>query len=207
MNFITKKKWLIITEDNINDSLKKHSNIDVLKIKIDKQLIIKINKDYKENYDYIFFANGCKYSNELVNYLPIYFITNYLFINECLVNSILMESINGTLNSIRVVEVGIILKHILQNDIKEEKFKFYKEINKLKKIYKCTHYDIYCFKKNICHSIEEHYCSNKILNKIWFKFNRQKIIKKVLYKILEDVIYKMKSTNELVPKEFIGTII
>lgn len=142
--------------------------------------------------------------------MPIYFIDNCcnrLFINELIVNPILIESIKIVLNSIAITETGIILKHILRNNIKENGFNFYRELYKMKKIYKSTNYDIHCFKKNFYHAIEKHYCQNSNIRKIKFKFNKSNIIKKVLYKILDDVIYKLKNTNELVFKEFISIII
>lgn len=114
---------------------------------------------------------------------------------------------NENLDASGAIEIGIVLKHILRYDIKENDFNFYKEIKRLKKIYKSTNCDMRCFKKNLYHAIKSHYGPNNILEKIKFKFNKSNIIKKELYKILDVIIYKIKSTNELVLKEFISAII
>jgi len=211
IKIIRENEILIITEEEIkNDSLNKYSNIDILTMKINKESITRINEIIKEKYNYIVFMNKCKLNNELLNYLPIFFINNCntaIFINELLINPILLECSNVAIDSIGTIEIGILLKHILRNNIKKSNFHFYNEIRKIKKIHNCDNYDIYCLQKNIYHAIEENYCQNSNIRKIQFRLNRSNIIKKTLYKILDDVIYKLKNTNELVFKELISIII
>ena len=62
-------------------------------------------------------------------------IKNKLFINELIVNPLIMENI---LNYNNVIEIAIILKYILQNEIKQEDFNFSQEMDKIKKLYRCT---------------------------------------------------------------------
>lgn len=136
--------------------------------------------------------------------MPIYFIDNCcnkLFINELIVNPILMEYANLVSDFIGRVEIGVVLKHILRNNIKQDNFNFYKELKEMKKIQNCTGYDIRCFKKNIYHAVEEHYSQGSIIRKIKFRFNKANIIKKLLYKILNNVVYELKNTNSLVFKK------
>ena len=131
--------------------------------------------------------------------MPIYFIDNCcnkLFINELIVNPILMEYADLVSDSIGTIEIGIFLKHILRNNIKQENFHFYKELNEMRKLYNCSSNNIRCFKKNIYNAVEKHYSQNSIVRKIKFRFNKSNIIKKLLYKILDNVVDELKNTNK-----------
>lgn len=205
------KQILIITEDDaITDSLNKYSNIDILKIKLDKESARKINENFREKYNYIFFTKVCEFSEEFKNYLPVYFIdnsSNKLFINELIVNPVLRECADIVLSSLSVVEVSIFLKHILKTNIKYDNFHFRHELRQIKMIQNCTNHDIRCFKKSICHSIKIHYSQGSFLRKIKFHIKKSTIIKRAFYKILDNVIDTIKDTNELVFKEFISIIV
>lgn len=214
ITIIVEKKILILTENNINNSIKNYiktnKNIDILKIKDDKNSIKEINKSFHEEYDFIFFTKKCMYSKELINFVPIYFINglkNKLFINELLVNPIIIENIEKIIDHNRITELGLMLKYILQNEIKQEEFDFQQEIEKIKVIYKCDDIIINKFKNAIYTAIVEHYSQGNIIRKINYRFNRDKIVKIALFKLIDAIIYNLKNTNELVFKKFISITI
>lgn len=135
--------------------------------------------------------------------MPAYFIDNCcnrLFINELITNPILMEYASLVSDSIGTIEIGIFLKHILRNNIKQDDFNFYKELNEMKKLHNCSNAIRY-FKKNIYNAVEQHYSQNSLIRKIKFRFNKANIIKKLLYKILDNIIDELKNTNNLVFKK------
>lgn len=201
---------LIITEKEIKELLKENGNIDVLNIREEAKSIKEINMDAKEKYSYIFFTNECNYGNELVNFLPVYSINNCcnkLFINELLVNPIIMESIGKIIDSNDVIELAIMLKHILRKNIKKEDFVFDKEIEYMKELYKSTDYYINCFKNKIYKNIEQHYSQGTITRKVKYRTNKDEIVKTELYKLIDVINDKLKNTNELVFKKFISIIV
>ena len=206
ITIIEENRILIITEDELDNSMKYSKNIDILKIEIDKKAIQELNRRFKEKYSYIFFTKECIYGKELINFVPSYFMDNLknkLFINELIVNPLIMENI---LNYNNVIEIAIILKYILQNEIKQEDFNFSQEMDKIKKLYRCTNNDIYHCKDAVYHAVEKNYVLNN-LAKIEYDSSKDEIVKKVLFKAIDNIIYNLKNTNELVFKEFISVII
>lgn len=166
--------------------------------------------DAKEKYSYIFFTNECNCGNELVNFLPVYSIDNCcnkLFINELLVNPIIMENIDRIIHSNDVLELAIMLKHILRNNIKKEDFIFDKEIEYMKELYKSTDYYISYFKNKIYKHIEQYYSQGTITRKLKYRMNKDEIVKTELYNLIDVINNKLKNTNELVFKKFISIIV
>ena len=58
ITIIEENRILIITEDELDNSMKYSKNIDILKIEIDKKAIQELNRRFKEKYIYIFFTNN-----------------------------------------------------------------------------------------------------------------------------------------------------
>ncbi len=76
ITIIEENRILIITEDELDNSMKYSKNIDILKIEIDKKAIQELNRRFKEKYSYIFFTKECIYGKELINFVPSYFMDN-----------------------------------------------------------------------------------------------------------------------------------
>lgn len=211
MIIIEENLILIITEEKeINDSIKKYRNIDVLSIKNNVKSMKEINMEAKEKYSYIFFTNECNLGNELVNFLPVFSIDNCcnkLFMNELLVNPIIIDNIEKIIESNDIIALATMLKHILKRNIKKEDFVFDKEIRYIKELYNCTDYDMNRFKNKIYNDIEKHYSQDSITRKIKYRMNKDKIVKIALYKLIDVINSNLKNTNELVFKKFISVII
>lgn len=210
MVIIEENLILVITQEEINDSIKKHENIDVLNINIDAKSIKKINMDAKEKYSYIFFTNKCDFGNELIDFLPVFSIDNCcnkLFMNELLVNPIIIDNLEKIIDSTNVIDLAIMLKHILRRNIKKEDFSFEKETKYIKELYNCTDYDINRFKNKIYNDIGQHYSQGAITRKMKYRMNKDEIVKTALYKLIDVINNNLKNTNELVFKKFISIII
>lgn len=166
--------------------------------------------DAKEKYSYIFFTKECDFGNELIDFLPVFSIDNCcnkLFMNELLVNPIIIDNIEKIIDSTNVIDLAIMLKHILKKNIKKENFVFDKEIRYIKELYNCTDYDMNRFKNKIYKDIEKHYSQASITRKIKYKINKDEIVKTALYKLIDVINSNLKNTNELVFKKFISVII
>lgn len=211
MIIIEENLILIITEEKeINDSIKKYRNIDVLNIKNNTASMKEINMEAKEKYSYIFFTNECNLGNELINFLPVFSIDNYcnkLFMNELLVNPIIIDNIKKIIDSNNIIDLATMLKHILKRNIKKEDFVFDNEIRYIKELYNCTDYDMNRFKNKIYNDIEKHYSQDSITRKIKYRMNKDEIVKIALYKLIDIINSNLKNTNELVFKKFISVII
>lgn len=211
MDIIEKNLILIITGENkINDLIKGYKNIDVLNIKIDSKSIKEINMDAKEKYSYIFFTKECDFGNELIDFLPVFSIDNCynkLFMNELLVNPIIIDNLEKIIDSNNVIDLAIMIKHILKRNITKEDFAFEKETESIRKLYNCTEYDIDRFKNKIYDDLGQHYSQGSITRKIKYKMNKDEIVKTALYKLIDVINSNLKNTNELVFKKFISIII
>lgn len=199
----------------MKNSIKRDKNIEILNINVDAKSIRKINMDANEKYSYIFFTKECDFGNELVNFLPVFSINNCcnkLFMNESIVNPIIIAELEKIIDSNYIVDLAILIKHILRRNIKKEDFVFEEEIENIrekytKELYNCTDYDIVRFKNRIYKAIEQHYSQGNIIRKIKYKMNKDKIVKIALYKLIDVINIKLKNTNELVFKKFISAII
>lgn len=166
--------------------------------------------DAKEKYSYIFFTKECDFGNELIDFLPVFSIDNCcnkLFMNELLVNPIIIDNLEKIIDSSNVIDLAIMLKHILRRNIKKEDFAFEKETKCIKELYNCTDYDINRFKNKIYNDIEQHYSQGAITRKIKYRMNKDEIVKIALYKLIDVINNNLKNTNELVFKKFISIII
>lgn len=79
-------------------------------------------------------------------------------------------------------EVVMMLKHIMDNKIEEERFVFEEELTRIKGVN-----NIKKFGKKVSSAIGDHYSQNSIVSRIKYHFKRDKIINSFLYKVLANV--------------------
>ncbi len=203
---------IVRNKDNIAKNIKKKTKfkIDILETAIDKEEIKGINAKANGEYDYIIFYEEVKYLVELKNYIPLnYTKKNQIFINEILLNPIIISNIEYTINSKEIIEIGVLVKHIIRNAIQKEQFNFEEEVEKIRNFNSYNEEIIKTFKTRLYKIIEKHYSQNSFFRTLKYKVNRDKIIKDSMYKVLKNIEKDIQknTNNQLVFKEFFGIII
>lgn len=203
---------IVKNKDNIAKDIKKEIKfkIDILETTINKEEIKEINAKANGEYDYIIFYEEVKYLVELKNYIPLnYTKRNQIFINETLLNPIIISNIEYTINSKEIIEIAVLVKHIIRNAIPKEQFNFQKEVEKIRNFNSYNEEIIKIFKTRLYKIIEKHYSQNNFFRILKYKVNRDKIIKDFMYKVLENIEKDIQknTNNQLVFKEFFGIII
>ncbi len=211
---MTKGTVLIVVKDknNIAEDIKKKTQfkIDILETIINKERIKEFNEKANVEYDYIIFYEKINFVVELKNYIPLnYTKKNQIFINEILLNPIIISNIEDRINNKEIIEIGILLKHIIRNAIPKEQFNIEKEVEKIKSFNNYDEEITKIFKTRLYRIIEKYYIRNSFFRTLKYKVNRDRIIKDFIYKVLENIEKDIQknTNNQLVFKEFFGIII
>lgn len=201
---ITKEKNNVVLEvNNAIIQIEKTENID--------DILKRLDKDLYDSYDFVVFAEKSKNYTYIGHYLPLNLDDTYrnqIYINELLVNSLIIDNIEYLIDEKYIIHIGIMIKHILRKDIKYNDFNFNKEVEYISNFNKFNKKDSIRLKSNIYDAVQKNYCQNSILRVIRFKMNKDKMVKKFLFKVYNNIIEDIKKNTEinLVFKKLVGII-
>lgn len=205
---------LIVTNEELQNTINiTNYKVEVLKTKVDNNLIKNLNKSLYDTYQYIVFVNGCTMYKYLTHYIPINWeenCKNKIFLNEVFVNPIIINNLKLLIDDERsIIELAVVLKHILKTNITIDEFNLSDEIENIRMLNDFEKIDNKGILKKIYKSIKQHYSKGDFFRQINFEIKKNKIVKMFLYKVLENIIEDIKkNTNrELVFKELVSIII
>lgn len=208
------KTILIVTSEELESKINITGyEIEILRAKVDDELIDMLNKSLYDTYKYIVLIDGCTNYRKLTHYIPLNLKNNFqnkIFANEIIINPIIINNIKILSNDDRsIIELAVILKHLLKMNITIEKLNLNNEIKKIGLFNNFEKANTEIFKKNIYRTIKQHYSQGNFFRKINFELNKNKIVRMFLYKTLENINEDIKkNTNrELVFKELVSIII
>lgn len=208
------KTILIVTNEELESKINITGyEIEILRAKVDDELIDMLNKSLYDTYKYIVLMDGCTNYRKLTHYIPLNLKNNFqnkIFANEIIINPIIINNIKILSNDDRsIIELAVILKHLLKMNITIEKLNLNNEIKKIGLFNNFEKANTEIFKKNIYRTIKQHYSQGNFFRKINFELNKNKIVRMFLYKTLENINEDIKkNTNrELVFKELVSIII
>ncbi len=200
-------------KDSIAKEIKKNRNfkIDILeKVTLNKEIVKEINAKANGRYDYIIFYEEVNYLVELKNYMPLnYSNKNQVFISEILLNPIIISNMEYMINREKIIETGILIKHIIRNAIPKEKFNLKKEVENIRIFNNYSDEIMEIYKTRLYKTVEKHYSQNNFFRILKYRIKRDKIIKDFIYKIVVNIEKDIQknTNNQLVFKEFFGIII
>lgn len=194
-------KILIITKERNNVAKK----LDDIVIEVEgteniKEILNRLDNDLYDSYDFVVFKEKQMDYIYIGHYLPLNLLEdckNQVFVNELLLNNVIISNLTYLINESYKISVGIMLKHILRKDGKIENFCFDSEINYISDFNKFTKKDSQKLKNDIYDAVEENYCQNSILRHINFKINKDKIVKTFLFKVYNNIIEDIKKNTNI----------
>lgn len=203
---------LVITREKNNIALE----VDNAKIQIEKMenfddILKRLDKDLYDSYDFVVFAEERTNTTYIGHYLPLNIeniYRNQIFINELLINSIIIDNIKYLIDEKYTIQIGIMIRHIIRKDIKYNDFNLNNEIEYISNFNRFSKRDSIRLKDNIYDAVKENYCQNSFLRTIKFSLNKDKIVKKFLFKVYNNIIEDTKKNTEinLVFKKLIGIV-
>ncbi len=177
-------KILVISEKDETGSILGFV-LDFENTKFNKKIIDEINQKKQGLYDYIIFH--VKNDVELVDYIYYeFFAVKNIYISRELFNTILLENVKFIVDTDRI-ELLSVLKYIMDEDIKETEFSFYKMCKKLKNINHLRNSDMKKIKTIILNTIKDYYSQDNYFRKLNFHIKKNKIVKVFFYKILKNI--------------------
>ncbi len=204
---------LIVTENkNIIHKNVMNYRIDIMQSKVNKYLLDTINNNLYDEYKYIIFEEEIKDVNDIKHYCPLNNISNCknrVFVNQLLINGIILNHIGNIVNKRYLWEVTTLLVYLIKNNLSKKEFYFMEVLEHMEKINNLKLSDILYYKNKIYAAIADIYCYKNSIRKIEYAINKQGIIKKVIYKFLGEIMPDIQKNinEELVFKEFVGIAI
>ncbi len=197
------KKKVVLQVDRATIQIEKTENFD--------DILKRLDKDLYDSYDFVVFVEERTNTTYIGHYLPLNIeniYRNQIFINELLINSIIIDNIKYLIDEKYTIQIGIMIRHIIRKDIKYNDFNLNNEIKYISNFNRFSNKDSIRLKNNIYDAVKENYCQNSFFRTIKFSLNKDKIVKKFLFKVYNNIIEDTKKNTEinLVFKKLIGII-
>ena len=196
---MNKKKILIILPKESEKKIIDFCNYEsAIMEECEKEELVNVLNKINEIYDYIIFNYDNTLNKEIRHYIPIA-NNNKIFINELLINNIILDELEKTTKKNKKIEVAVILKYVIKNGINKKDFNLDKIIDDI------VNYNN--FEAEVKeHTKKELLDTFKSYNKIMYYINKEYVIKKIIYKVVDNIFTNMeflkikKEINEIFNK-------
>lgn len=197
-----KEKNVLLVVSDKNEIQIKGENFIMNKVEMAKkdEIIKKLDNEWYDSYDFVYFQNKSNLYNYIGHYFPLNLEENHrnqIYINELLINSIIISNIDYLISEEYLYQISIIIRHIIRKDIRKEQFDFNDEIRYICNFNKYKKNESKQLSEDIYNAIKENYCQKSILRLREFKINKDEIVKMFLFKVYNNIIEDIKKNTEI----------